>query len=164
MQLKSPELDDYVADLALLAERYGITLDLAPDEALAVEIERDGALRFNLTGVLPDGRRPSAAVVQVGEKWRPVENDRYERSAYRYELIDVGRNFRRGFHRHDDGAFERRFGVVVHEHCESPIGDAPCAVFLGPPVRDGYRAIVLLVSTWLADTPDCAALPCLEPL
>lgn len=164
MRLTSDGLDAYVADLAELAERYGITLDLPEDGTLAVEIERDGSRRFQLVGFLPDGRQPPKAVADVRERWRPGSDDLLERSGYRYELIDHERDHRRAFHRHDDRAFERRFGVVVHEHCESPIGDAPCPHMFGPPVRDGCQAIVTLMSTWVGDPPDCRTLRCLESM
>lgn len=164
MQLGADELLDYVANIAELAERYGLVLDLVMDGTLKIEVEPDGTHGFNIVGFLPDGRQPPLAVLHVAEKWRPEPNDRYERSAYRYELIDRERGVRRAFHRHDDRVFQRRFGVVVHEHCESPIGHAPCSHIFGAPVRDGYRGLELLVAAWIADTPDCAALPCLEPI
>lgn len=162
MRLTSVALDDYVADLAALAERYGITLGLTDGEPLTVEIEATGSRRFTILGTLPAGRQSSNAIVEVAETWRPAGTDGYERSIYRYELLEPQRDFRRAFHRHDDDYFARRYGVVVHEHCEAPGGVAPCAHLFDPPVRDGYRAIELLMSAWVADPPDCALLPCLE--
>lgn len=167
MRLSSAELDDHVTDLAELAERYGITLSLADGESVTIEIEPNGSRRFTLSGFLPAGRQQLSASVELGETWRPDGQDGqdgYERSAYRYELLERQRDFRRAFHRHDEGFFERRHGVVVHEHCESPIGEALCPHLFGPPVRDGYRAIELLMSSWVADPPNCASLPCLEPI
>lgn len=164
MRLTSAGLDDYLADLAELAERYGITLGLTDGEPLTIESEPSGSRRFTLLGALPAGRNWPAASVELGETWRPAGLDGYERSAYRYELLERQRDFRRAFHRHDEGFFERRYGVVVHEHCELPIGAAPCAHLFGAPVRDGYRAIELLMSAWVADQPDCPSLPCLEPI
>ena len=164
MQLGSEEHADYVVDMVELAERYGIVLDLPTDGPIEIEIEPDGTLRFGIVGYLPDGRQPPLAVIEISEKWRPQTGDRYERSAYRYELLDRERGFRRAFHWHDEREFVRRFGVVVHEHCESPIGEAPCPHHFGSPVRDGFRAVELLMAAWVADPPDCTALPCLEPI
>lgn len=164
MQLNTEELADYLANLAELAERYGVVLDLATDDPVELQIEVSGIRRFNLVGFLPDGRQPPQAVIHVAEKWRPVAGDDYERSAYRYELIDQARDFRRAFHWHDERDFVRRFGVVVHEHCESPIGHAPCPHIFGAPVHDGYRGVELLVAAWVDDPPDCTTLPCLEPI
>ena len=164
MRLTSVRLEEDLTSLAELAERYGIALDLPANGPLAIEIEPDGSHRFNLVGFLPDGRQPPKAVIRVAERWRPVSGGVYERSAYRYELIDHERDLRRAFHMHHAQEFERRFGVVVHEHCESPIGHAQCAHHFGPPVRDGFRAIEILMAAWVSDPPDCAALPCLEPI
>ncbi|MGZ8761192.1 MAG: hypothetical protein ACXWXV_11575 [Aeromicrobium sp.] len=164
MRLTSARLDDYVADLAELAERYGVALDLAEGESLIVEMDPSGSRRFMLSGTLPAGRRSPSASVELAETWRPAGPDGYERSAYRYELLERERDFRRAFHRHDEELFALRYGVVVHEHCEAPIGAAPCAHLFGAPVRDGYRAIELLMSAWVADPPDCGSLPCLDPI
>jgi hypothetical protein len=164
VRLTSGELDDYVVDLAELAERYGITLNVSDGPSLAVETEPDGAQRFNLSGFLPDGRQPPRSIVQIAEAWLPDAAGGYERSEYRYELIDHERGYRRAFHWHDESYFEHRFGVVVHEHCESPMGSAPCPHYFGAPVRDGYRAIELLISIWVGDPPHCLDLPYLEPI
>ncbi len=163
MRLAIVELDAYVADLAVLAERYGITLNLPDDASLSIETEPGESRRFDIVGSLPDGRRPPQATVQIAEKWQPVD-DAYERFAYRYELIDHQRDYRRAFHRHDDPWFASHFGVVVHEHCESPLGEAPCAHHFGAPIADGYKAIEALMSVWVADPPECDDLPCLEPI
>jgi hypothetical protein len=53
--------------------------------------------------------------------------------------------------------------VVVHEHCQRPIGVAPCRHIEGSPVRDAFRAIDRLLATWIdPDAPDCARLLCLD--
>ena len=88
MRLTSARLEEDLASLAELAERYGIALDLPANGPLAIEIEPDGSHRFNLVGFLPDGRQPPKAVIRLAEKWRPASGGVYERSAYRYELID----------------------------------------------------------------------------
>jgi hypothetical protein len=164
VQLGSDEHADYVLDLVELAERYGIVLDLPTNGQIEIQVEHDGTLRFGIVGYLPDGRQPPLAVIELNEKWRPAARDRHERSAYRYELLDRERGFRRAFHWHDEREFVRRFGVVVHEHCEEPIGHATCAHHFGPPVRDGFRAVELLMAAWIADPPDCTELPCLESI
>ena len=163
MRLTSRQVEDYVTDLAELTERYGVVPDLTGGAALALETEPEGSVRFALRGFLPDGRRPPRSVVEIVERWTP-RNDAYERTAYRYELIDHERDHRRAFHRHDDGYFGRTFGVVVHEHCESPIRQVRCPHFFGRPVRDGFRAVELLMAVWVSDRPECDALPCLEQL
>lgn len=164
MRLTSGGLDDYFADLAELAERYGITLSLADGEPLTLQIEANGSRRVLVSGALPAGRQSVRASVELAETWRPVGPDSYERSAYRYELLERERDYRRAFHRHDEDVFARRYGVVVHEHCEAPIGATPCAHHFGAPVRDGYRAIELLMAAWVGDPPDCAAVPCLDQI
>ena len=133
MRLTSVALDDYVADLAALAERYGITLGLTDGEPLTVEIEATGSRRFTILGTLPAGRQSSNAIVEVAETWRPAGTDGYERSIYRYELLEPQRDFRRAFHRHDDDYFARRYGVVVHERiARRPAAWRPARIFSIP--------------------------------
>jgi hypothetical protein len=67
------------------------------------------------------------------------------------------------FQLHNREAFIRRFQVVVHEHCEPPIGMAPCAHIAGPLVPDAYRGVDTLIASWIdPDPPDCAAMTCLD--
>ncbi|HET7026101.1 MAG TPA: hypothetical protein VFI28_00260 [Candidatus Limnocylindrales bacterium] len=87
--------------------------------------------------------------------------DTFERAEYVYELLDHERNIRRAFHPHDAEAFIRRFQVVVHEHCEHPIGSSVCDHYEGSPVRDAFAGVRLLVDAWAGETPDCSALVCL---
>ena len=134
-----------------------------PDGDLALEESPSGSLAFELRGFLPDGRQPPKAVLEVREVWGRVEADAFERRGYAYELLDHERGFRRAFHLHDADVFVRRYAVVVHEHCERPIGIAPCTHVSGGPVRDAYRAVELLMGIWVDPSiPDCATLPCLE--
>jgi hypothetical protein len=58
--------------------------------------------------------------------------------------------------------FVRRFDVVVHEHCEQPIGTVECAHYEGSPVRDAFAAVVALVDAWIADPPECSDVRCLD--
>jgi hypothetical protein len=157
------ELDVYVAELADQAERYGIALEPEAGDAVVIEIQPDLARRFSIVGFVPAGRHLVGARLEVSERWAP-RGQAFERSAYRYELLDFETGYRRAFHRHDDDYFQDRFGVVVHEHCEAPIGESPCEHLFGSPVRDGRQAFALLMEIWSGDPPNCAALPCLEAL
>lgn len=162
-QVSDSELDEYAARLVELLERYGVTVTKpAPGESIEVLQSRDMSLSFELSGSLPDGRQPPLSTLVLRERLDPVGSDLLERTGYEYELIDDERDLRRGFHLHDRDWFERRYLVVVHEHCERPIGHYPCAHLSGTPVRDGYAAIELLMDIWTGPLPDCAALPCLD--
>ena len=161
MQLQRGALEDHVASVAELLERYGVVLDLGPDDALELDETPSGTLTFELRGFLPDGRQPHHAVLEVREVWRAA-GDAFERSEYEYELLDHQRGYRRAFHLHDRDAFARRFDVVVHEHCEQPVGVARCEHHAGLPVRDPFAAVELLVGVWVDPlVPDCGALQCL---
>lgn len=164
MRFASDRFDSHVASIAQQAERYGIVLDLPDDGPVTVEVERTGDRRFDLVGFLPDGRQPALSTIRLTERWRRVAPDLFERHEYAYELLDHERDLRRAFHRHDDAAFVRTFGVVVHEHCESPIGQSACGHHHGRPVKDGFQAVELLMRVWIDEQPDCADLPCLEAL
>ncbi len=162
MRLRSDQLDDYVADLAQLLERYGVVLN-KPAAGQGIELLEDdaGRIGFELIGGLPDGRQPPLATLEVREEFTPVD-DLYQRSRYEFELVDLERNFRRAFHLHFPEWFEARHLVVVHEHCEQPIGEIRCPHFEGSPKRDGYQGVMALMTAWADDPPDCASLPCLE--
>lgn len=146
-----------------MLEKYGLVIDAPIQASTVIERRRDETRAFEIRGFLPTVAS-SRSVIEISEQWLTMGADLFERAAYRYELVDAERGYRRAFHRHNDAQFERHFGVVVHEHCESPIGHAPCPHFFGAPVRDGYRGIELLLKAWVADPPECAALPCLEPI
>lgn len=163
MRLSIADLEDYLARIADLLERHGVVLDFEPTAPVVLEESPSGAMSFSLRGFLPDGRIPPLSVLEVRERWRRVAPDELERSEYEYELLDHERGFRRGFHLHDSEDFIRRFNIVVHEHCERPIGTAPCAHIEGSPVRDGYRGVELLLEIWMdPGLPDCAGMICLE--
>ena len=163
MQLSIAELEAYLSRIAELLERYGVVLDVEPTDSLVLDESPSGAMSFALRGFLPDGRLPPLSVLEVRERWRRLAPDELERWEYEFELLDHERGFRRAFHLHDSEDFIRRFHVVVHEHCEKPIGMAPCAHLAGSPLRDGYRGVELLIAAWTDPIlPDCAALPCLQ--
>lgn len=161
MRLTDASLDDYVLDVANLLERYGVALDVA-DEELVIEVAGTGARTFDLRGYLPDSRLPSRATVVLRETWIPDGPGALERMEYVYELLDHQRDFRQAHHLHDRDVFVRRFSVVVHQHCERPIGNIDCAHYEGSPIRDGFAGVVALVNAWTADPPECSDLRCLD--
>jgi hypothetical protein len=162
VRLGAQNVDDYAVRLVELLERYGV-VPSKPEAEADIEILEadDGALSFELIGGLPDGRQPPLATVEVREEFRPDEGG-YRRVRYEFELIDHERDFRRGFHMHSVEWFERRYLVVVHEHCELPIGEVSCAHYRGWPIKDGYHGVRMLIETWLANPPDCQSLECLD--
>ena len=163
MRLTRAGLEDLLASLAELLERYGVALDLAAGEELALVESPSRSLSFELRGLLPDAHQPPRSVLELREVWQPSEAGDLERRDYAYELLDHERGYRRAFHLHDRDRFVDRFEVVVHEHCEQTIGRAPCDHVAGHPVRDGYRAVEMLMAIWVDPVvPDCAPLPCLE--
>jgi hypothetical protein len=163
VQLPDAEVDDYAARLVELLERYGVAIRKpAPGENLEILEADDGSLSFELIGSLPDGRQPALSTLEVRERFAPIGGDRFERDRYEYELLDHERNVRRAFHLHDPEWFERRYLVVVHEHCENPINQVACAHYQGSPIRDGFAGIVMLIDAWSGMPPDCSELPCLE--
>lgn len=163
MQLTNAGLEDYISRVAELLERYGVVLDLQPDQDLVLDQSPSGAVSFEVRGFLPDGRKPPRSTLELREVWRPVAAGELERAEYEFELLDHERDIRRAFHRHDVDVFIRRFQVVVHEHCERPIGSAPCPHGAGNPVRDAYGGVELLVGLWVhPGVTDCAAMRCLD--
>lgn len=111
--------------------------------------------------MLPGGAS-TPSVVEIRETWVEDGAGAFERAEYVYELIDRERDFRRGYHLHDRDWFERRFLVVVHEHCERPIGLSACDHYEGTPVRDAFAGILALIDAWTGDPPDCSTLRCLD--
>ncbi len=163
VRLSTAQLEDYLSGVAGLLERYGVVLDLEPTAPVVLEESPSGSMSFELRGFLPDGLTPPLSILEVRERWQRLSPVQLERSEYEFVLLDQERGFRRAFHLHDSADFIRRFHVVVHEHCERPLGIAPCAHVAGSPVRDGYRGVELLLEAWIApNAPDCNALPCLE--
>lgn len=136
---------------------------LDPDIDLSVRRSSAGRRWFEIRGLLPGDTRRPPAVVAIREVWRDVAVDVAERMAYEYELQDQDRDVRRAWHLHDRQFFADRFQVLVHEHCERPIGVIRCKHYAGYPVRDAFAAVELVVRTWVdPESPDCDALTCLD--
>ena len=162
MRLPAADILDYAADLVALLERSGVEV-VGPEAPDPLEVRRmpGGTTAIAIAGQLPAwGATPSASLL-VRETYEPVGSNTLERTSYAFELIDHGRGFRRAFHQHDDAWFVRHHLVVVHEHCERPIGFAPCAHFEGTPVRDGFAGILALLDAWIIAPPDCSTFRCL---
>ena len=100
--------------------------------------------------------------MELRETWIPDGSGALERVEYVYELLDHQRDFRQAHHLHDRDVFVRRFSVVVHEHCERPIGSVDRAHYEGSPIRDAFAGLVALVDAWTADPPECGDLRGLE--
>ncbi len=158
MRLTDAGLDSYLASIAKVLDQYGLGLELA-DRDLTIEQTDDGARTFDLRAFLPE---PARAIVDIRETWLADGTGAFERVEYVYELLDRGRDFRRAFHLHFPDWFERRFLVVVHEHCERPIGEVECEHYEGVPIRDAFAGVLALMDIWASDPPDCSALRCLE--
>lgn len=162
MRWSHDQCADYLSRIALLMERFGATLDLPAGVDLELLEDDHGALSFELIGNLPDGTHPAMSRLVIREAFRRLSPDLYERSRYEYELVDGARDVRRAFHLHFPEWFGRRFLVVVHEHCERPIGLAACDHYAGRPIEDALAGVMTLMDAWTAEPPDCAALTCLE--
>jgi hypothetical protein len=146
-----------------LAERVGSTgadvvgprIDYARGQLIAdVSLEAD----------LPGAGIPKSSELRFRERWtRPYQDQSWRLHEYFYELVDHERDARRALHLHDSEWFVEKFRVVVHEHCESPIGTAPCDHYVGLPIKDGHDAIDRLMGIWTRDDgPDCSELVCLD--
>ena len=155
-------IEAYVSQVAVLLERYGVALRL-PEGAENLEILEDdaGRLSFELVGDLLDTTPPGRSEIVMRERFDRVDRDKYARSAYEYELVDRNRDFRRSFHLHDPDWFRTKFLVVVHEHCERPIGHSVCRHHAGTPMRDAYAGVSVLMGVWTGAAPDCSELRCL---
>jgi hypothetical protein len=150
------QLRRYLGGLTVYLRNFGATV---PEPAL--DRYESGGVGFEFTAALPGSDQPRPAVVRVGEIWEP-SGDGYGRAEYLYDLIDYPMDRRRGFHSHDTAVFIRRFGVLVHEHCEEALGRPTCDHFYGIPIENGYEALDRLLSTWGQPGPlGCAALRCI---
>jgi hypothetical protein len=164
VRLSAERLDRYAIALATYLYSIGAELDA---EIPRLEEADDGGVGVFVGGRLPDdpgdGSGDGRARIDVTEHWAP-DGDALEQVGYLYELLDHAGDRRRAFHRHDDVVFLRAFGVAVHEHCEEPIGMAPCEHVAGLPKRDGFEAINDLLVAWSTSSgrPICAELRCLE--
>lgn len=156
------EVADYLSRVAVLLERYGIVLRI-PDGTDELEILEDpaGNLSFELHGDLLDTLLPSSSGITVRERFDRVGPDQYARVGYEYEILDRERGYRRSFHLHDPEWFQGRLLVVVHEHCERPIGHASCKHYEGSPIKDAYAGVEALLDVWTGPAPDCSRLTCL---
>ncbi|HVL52886.1 MAG TPA: hypothetical protein VM344_01340 [Vitreimonas sp.] len=162
MRLRDDDLDTYLASVADLLDRYGVELDLVGRD-LGIEQTRDSARTFDLRGFLPDAGSSTRAILEIRETWLADDAGTFERAEYAYELLDSGRAFRRAFHLHAPDWFERHFMVLVHEHCERPIGTFDCQHYEGSPLRDAFAGVLALIDAWTDEPPDCDRLRCLEP-
>lgn len=121
------------------------------------------ARRLDLRAFLADPATPTRAIVDLRETWTADGAGACERTEYVYELLDQARDLRRAFQLHDSAWFEHRFLVAVHEHCERPIGVAPCVHVEGSPIRDAFTGVMRLFGVWTDPVvPDCRTLPCLD--
>lgn len=161
MRLSGAALEDHVADVVELLERYGAVLD--PSDDPWIRAAPSGMRWFALRALLPGADVGLPSTIDVREHWRPTRADAFERAEYAYELVDHEREVRRAFHLHDAEWFIDRHQVVVHEHCERPVGVAPCRHVEGRPLRDAFAGVVRLIEAWSdPELPDCTALPRLE--
>jgi len=161
VRLSGVALEDHVAHVIELMERLGAVLEAAEDTCIH-ELP-NGVRWYALEASLPGADAAGASTLVVRERWHRVAGDLFERTEYEYELRDHQRDFRRAFHLHDPDWFVDRHQVVVHEHCERPIGVAPCAHIEGSPVRDAFAGVMRLIGIWTdPELPECAALPCLD--
>lgn len=131
----------------------------------SIEYAADGlAASISIEVALPGGGIPQISELRFKERWeRPYRDQRWRLTEYAYELLDHERGLRTALHLHHQDWFVVNFHVVVHEHCESPIGSSACEHYAGVPVSDGSEALDRLMSVWLDDVvPDCSRLTCLE--
>ena len=122
----------------------------------------DGRTRAQLVlcADLPGAGLPPVSRAMVRESYE-LRDGSWQQVAYRYELLDREMDGRRAFHFHDSEVFLRRFLVLVHEHCERPIGTSHCDHYAGLPMRDSREGIQRILAAW-TDGFDCHALTCLE--
>ena len=157
------DLITYLADLVGRLDSFAVTL-LPPNarEEIGLGQEEDGSLVIDLEARLPVARRSPDVELDLFERWTPAGRDTFERTAYRFELRNRDRGYRRAYHRHDVDHFVRSFDVATHEHCEAAIGFSICSHYRGLPVGDAVDAFDRLYNLWLTDAaPDCSALRCL---
>jgi hypothetical protein len=158
MRLSYEELEDYLARVAALLERFGVVFSRpAEGEDLVIEESQPGVLSYELRGELvdPDG---VPACVEIREQFTSIGPDVHERTRYEYELRDEARGYRRAFHLHSPEAFMSAYLVIVHEHCERPIGAGPCEHYEGSPVMDAFAGVRAIFDVWTDDPPDCDSL------
>lgn len=158
MSVGLDQLRRYVGDLVTYLRHVGSDIEPEP----AVVRHPDGDLSVEFVALLPGSGVPKPSEVAVAEVWT-LRHQGLERIAYAYELIDHERDRRRAFHLHDPGAFLRRAGVLVHEHCEEALSAPACHHYFGLPVRNAYEAIERLLVAWSEPGPlGCDELRCME--
>ena len=163
MRLSSEECGDYLGRVATLIEKFGLILSRpAEGEDLVLEKSKTGVLGYELCGELADPDAGVPARVEIREEFTSIRPDVYERTRYEYELRDEARGYRRAFHFHFPESFMRTHLVVVHEHCERPIGTKQCEHYEGSPVKDAFAGVQTLLDVWTDDPPDCRSLRCLD--
>jgi len=157
------DLLGYLADVVERAERYAATI-LPPADADAIAWRRQGeTLAMDLEMRLPADPHSRPVELVLRERWRSSGRDRWDLAEYAYELHHHELDYRRALHRHDEAYFIRTFGVVTHEHCESPMGHPTCGHHAGDPVPEAMTGFLRLYDIWLTGRrPDCSALRCLE--
>jgi hypothetical protein len=163
MRLSCEQCEDYLARVAALLEGFGVVFSRpAAGEDLVLEESKPGVISYELQGELvdPDGGVP--ARVEIREQFTPVRPDLYERTRYVYELRDEARDYRRAFHLHSPESFMSAYLVVVHEHCERPIGVVRCEHYEGSPLKDAFAGVRILIDVWAGNPPDCGRLRCLD--
>lgn len=155
MRASRRQLEAYLTDLA--GHLWSLGADLTEPELLEAG---DDVVGFELAGELPGAGVPKPGVIILRERWRTV-GDELERIEYGYELIDHPRERRRAYHLHDVEAYRAAYDVLVHEHCEEPMGTIVCHHYYGEPVTDGYAAFRLLYLAWSDESMGCDELRCL---
>jgi len=153
------DLPDYVASLAQRVATTGADV-VVP----RIEYTR-GALSAQLfvDGELPGSGIPRTSMIHVVERWSRSYLDRpWRLDEYAYELLDHERDLRIAFHLHDAEWFVANHRVVVHEHCERPIGVSRCQHYAGTPIAGGFEALDRLMAAWVSDSvEDCSLRTCL---
>jgi hypothetical protein len=153
-----------VRDLVGHAEKLATYLARTGADLMHRRLEyRDKRTRAQLVldAELPGAGLPPVSRAIVRESYE-LRDDAWELVAYRYELLDREMDGRRAFHLHDTDAFLRKYFVLVHEHCERPIGTSTCDHFAGLPIRDSREGIQRILAAW-TDGFECRDLTCLEP-
>jgi hypothetical protein len=119
---------------------------------------------ISISGDLPGSGMPRRSELQFSERWiRTYADQPWRLAEYAYELLDHERDVRVALHLHDQAWFVDTYKVVVHEHCEHPIGSVACRHYAGAPVANSFDAVDRLLEIWTRDTPpDCTASVCLE--